>query len=212
MVLLVVLSVVWRKFKPAGMFVVAAIIVLELLRRDFFACIIHPDRAHANVSLFLGACDILGAVILIIGYWLGVVATIAYHIVLSVWSQTLHIPGIAEYPWERPGQMTFEEEGPIMARRRQLHNIGATVRRRLIWSSWLILFVAWTSDLMHPRRLLTPYYMGPWNAGVFLVPINQLLKCGWRKIIIHVLARDSFDYDLLWVSEPHNMELPPSPP
>ncbi|KAJ7861585.1 hypothetical protein B0H14DRAFT_2741959 [Mycena olivaceomarginata] len=128
MVLIVVLSVVWRKIKPAGMFVVAAIIVLELLRRDFFACIIHPDRSHANVSLFLGACEILGAVILIIGCWLGVVATIAYHIVLSVWSQTLHIPGIAEYSWER----------------RQLHNIGATVRRRLIWSSWLILFVAWT--------------------------------------------------------------------
>jgi hypothetical protein len=70
------------------MFAVAAIIVLELLHWDFFACIIHPDRAHANVALFLGACDILGAVILIIGCWLSVVATIAYHVVLSVWSQT----------------------------------------------------------------------------------------------------------------------------
>jgi hypothetical protein len=29
------------------------------------------------------------------------------------------------------------------------------------------------------------------EEGVFLVPINQLLKCGWRKIIMHVLARDS---------------------
>ena len=56
MLLLVVLSVVWRKIKPAGMFAVAAIIVLELLRRDFFAYIIllvpgrmrHPWRGHPH--------------------------------------------------------------------------------------------------------------------------------------------------------------------
>ncbi|KAJ6615953.1 hypothetical protein B0H10DRAFT_34111 [Mycena sp. CBHHK59/15] len=187
--LLILLYILWRTIKPAGMFTVAAIIVLELLRRDFLAHIIDGDHAHTIVSSFLDACDILGAVIIIVGCWLGVFANIAYHVGLSVWTQTFHFPGIAEYPWERIVRMA-EEENHIMTRRRQLHNIGAKVRWRLIWSLWLTLLVAWTSDFMHPgRRLLTPYYMGPWNAGSFLIPINQLLKFGWRRIIIHMLAR-----------------------
>ncbi|KAJ7204162.1 hypothetical protein GGX14DRAFT_647725 [Mycena pura] len=178
----------------------AAVVILEFLRNDIIAdwrdtYAVDANTAQTIVCYFLCAADILGACMLSAAL-LSEFAALLRFLILAAWTGSLSA-AFAEFSLGKRGDVAAD----VFWVRRWLFESGATLVRRTLWAAWLVLFVAWASDIFHrtaPRRPIASDNFGPWIVGGHLFVLNDALLYVWKKAIVCVLVRGRTRSALEW--------------